>query len=164
MTAVLNTLVNGHAYDFSSIKLTSSIIGAPPLIERFTSINYEHSVDVGELRGRGSKVLATTRGEYSANGSMTLYLEDWQLLRTGLIGVPVPPGGFMEKRFQIICAYAEIGSSIITDTLRGCRVIKVGKGYSRGNEPLMVDIDLHVMEVLEDAMPAIIDGSLLFSP
>ncbi len=164
MTAILNTLINGHAYDFSSIKLTTAVPGAPPLIERFTALNYEHSVSVGELRGRGSKVLATTRGEYNANASMTLYLEDWQLMRSGLFAMPFPPGGgFMEKRFQIVAAYAEFGSSIVTDVLRGGRVIKVGKGYSRGTDPLMVDIDLHVMEVLEDAQPAVIDGSTVLS-
>lgn len=160
---IQNTLVNGHAYDFSSIKCVSTI-GTAPLIERFTKIDYEHSVDVGELRGRGSKVLATTRGEYSATGSMTVYLEDWQLMKLGLAALPLPPGGWMEKRFQLIVSYAEIGSSVVTDVLRGCRVIKAGKSYSRGNEPLMVDLDLHIMEILEDALPAVIDGSILLSP
>lgn len=161
---VLNTLINGHAFDFSSIKLTSSIVGAPPLIERFVSIDYEHSLTPGELRGRGSKVLGTTRGEYSANGSISIYLEDWQLLKSGLLAMPLPPGGYMEKRFQLIVAYGEIGSLPVADVLRGCRVVKTTHSRKRGNEALMVDIDLHIMEVIENASPAVLDGSTLLSP
>lgn len=161
--SILNYLVNGNPYDFSSIKAVTSIPGAPPLLERFTSINYEHSLTPGELRGRSAKAYGTTRGEYAANGNLTIYLEDWKIMQAGLMAVPTPPGGFMEKRFQISVSYAEIGSAIVTDILRACRVVKAGKAYSRGTEALFVTLDLHIMEVLENGLPAVIDpgGQLL---
>lgn len=167
---LLNTLVNGHAYDFTSIKLMPMLPGAP-LLERFVALNYEQSLEVGELRGRGSKVLGTTRGEYSANASMTIYAEDFSILQTALMTLPTAlPGpyglpGFMERRFMINVTYAEAPPSLpITDVLRGCRITRVGKAYSRGNEPLMVDIDLHVMEILLNNVPAVIDGTGVLTP
>jgi len=161
---ILSTLINGNAYDFSSIKLTSTVPGAPPLLERFTALNYTHQMSVGELRGRGSKVLGTTRGEYSANADMTVYLTDWELLKIGLMSLsPAGGGGFMMARFMLNVAFAEIGELPIINTLRGCRVISVGKSFSRGNEPLMVNVGMHVMEILEGGVPAVIDGSGVLS-
>ena len=159
MAGLLQTLVNGHAYDFSSIKLTSLVPGAPPLLERFVSISYEHSLTPGKLRGRGSKVLARTRGEYDASGAITIYLEDWQLLRGGLMTIPLPPGGFMEKSFLINVFYAEVGCLPVEDVLRGCRVTNVSKAYQRGTDPLMVDLTLDILEVIEGGSPAVVDGS-----
>lgn len=162
--SLLNTLINGHCFDFSSIKLTS-LVPTTPLLERFTAISYETSNEPGELRGRGSKVLGTTRGELSSNASMTIYTEDFELLKAGLMTLPTPlGGGFMEKRFLLTVAYAELGAPVITDTLRGVRIIRVGKNYQRGNEPLMVDLGLHVMEILYGGVPAVIDGSGVLSP
>jgi hypothetical protein len=156
--SILQTLINGEAYSFSSIKLTSTVLGAPPLLERVRAVNYKHSLTPGELRGMSPKVLGTTKGEYAADGSLELYLEDWKLFRTGLFAMPTLPlvAGFMQKKFMVTVAYASEGCVPTIDVLRGCRIIEVSKAYSRGTDALFVQLSLHIMEVVEDGVPAVL--------
>lgn len=157
---ILGTLINGNMYDFSSLKVTTNVLGAPPLIERFTSLTYEHSMSVGKFRGRGSKVLGTTRGEYDASGSIVMYIEDWLQFQAGLTAQSAAGGGgWMMTRFMINVAYAEVGSAIVNDVLRGCRITKTSKSLARGTDPIMVTLDLDIMEIIENAQPAVVDGS-----
>lgn len=157
---LLNTLINGNMYDFTSIKLLPSVLAAP-ILERFTAISYELALEPGEVRGRGSKVYGTTRGQFSASGSMTVYAEDFEILKGGLMAQATPKAaGFMEKRFLLNVGYAELPPAApILDILRGCRITRVSKPYQQGNEPLKVDLDLHIMDVWLNGVPAVIDGS-----
>jgi hypothetical protein len=159
MANPLNTKVNGHCYDYSSLKATSDV-ATLPIIERITEINYEHSLEVGELRGRGAGIYGTTRGQYSTQGSMTIYKEDWDLFRSGLIALPTPPGGgFMEKRFNFQIIYGEFGSNTVVDVLSTVRVVGVQHSRARGTDALMVALTLHIQQIFENGDPAFIDGS-----
>jgi len=149
-------LINGHVYDFSSIEL---VFGPALIISRVQSINYEHGVDQGVLRGTSPHMLGSTRGQYDANASLTMYLEDWALAKAALMVMPTP-GGFMEKRFPILVTYAELTRKPIVDTLTGARVIRVRRGNSVGPDPVSVDLDLHVMRILEDGIPAVLSNTL----
>lgn len=155
--ADLATLVNGNAFDYSSIKITMAD-PVPIEFERVVAINYEHSLDPDELRGQGPKPLADTTGTYTTRASMSMYLGDWYIFRKLLTAMVTQSGGFMQKRFQVIVSYAEAGEQAVTDTLRGCRVIKTSKAYRRSNDALMVDIDLYVAEILEDGDEAVSQG------
>ena len=159
MTNPLNTKVNGHCYDYSSIRFMSDNL-ALPVIERIVEISYEHSMEVGELRGRGAGIYGTTRGQYNTQGSVSLYKEDWDLFRPGLIALPTPPGGgFMEKRFNVQVVYGEFGSNTVVDVLRTVRVVGAAHSRSRSTDALMVNLTFHIMQIFENGDPAFIDGS-----
>lgn len=155
--AELATMINGNAFDYSSIKITLAD-PAPIEFERITSISYEHSLDPDELRGQGPKPLADTTGTYTTRASMSMYLGDWHTFRKMLMALVTQRGGWMQKRFQVVVSYAESGEQSVTDTLRGCRVIRASKAYRRGNDALMVDVDLYVAEILEDGDEAVSQG------
>lgn len=150
MPQIIDQLINGHRYDFSSIEAS---VG-PRILTRFSSINYEHGVDEGVLRGTSPMPLGGTRGQYTASGSMTIYLEEWELLTSALLAMP-SPGGFMEKRFLITVTYAEASGPPIVDTLEGVRITRARRGHSVGGDPLSVDCDLSIMRIIENAKVAV---------
>lgn len=154
---ITEQLINGHVFDFSSIE---ALVG-PRLITRFSAINYEHGVEQGILRGASPHVLGSTRGQYDANGSFTIYLEEYDLLTTALMGVPTPPvGGYMEKRFPVVVTYAEPSTGrLIVDTLTGVRILRERRGYSSGADPLMIDVDIHIMRVTANGKHALLDNT-----
>ena len=157
---IAQQLINGAAFDFSTIEV---VIG-PRTFARVNSINYEHGVDQGEVRGTSPFVLATTRGQYSASGSMTIYKEDFDQLTTMLLAMPgpgaAPAGGYMEKRFPIVVTYAEASSQkLVTDTLIGCRILRARDAHSAGADSLNVEMDLHIMKVLHNGKHAIFDNT-----
>lgn len=148
------TQVNGHVFSFSSIECTSTFDGSELTLERIASIDYEHSHDVGELRGVGPKVLGHGNGDYRARAELILYLQDWRAFRRQLARMP-GPGGYMQKLFNITVRYKDDGEEPVEDVLRGCRVIAASRAYRRGSEPLMVAVRLFVTEIIEDGLDAV---------
>jgi hypothetical protein len=155
------TKINNHCYDFSSIKFMTSIPGAPQVL-RVSSISYSHNLEVGELRGIGAGIYGTTRGDYNTEGSLSVYIEDWETMRKALM-LTEGVGGFMERRFDIQVIYGELGGTTILDFLRGVRVTGSNKAPQRGNEPIMAELSLHIMQIFENGDPAFIDSSSLAS-
>jgi hypothetical protein len=51
--------------------------------------------------------------------------------------------------------YAEEGEDTMIDVLRTCRVVKVSRAYGNSGEPLLVDVDLFVLEIQEDGLDAV---------
>lgn len=158
MPAALAQLINGVGFDFSSIKITLAT-PVPTFITRIASISYEHSLTPGVLRGTSSHKLARSRGTYEASGSMSIYLDEWRIMRRALVAAPPASGGFMEKPFQIVCSMAEALSPPSTDKLTGCRITRVGRQYQQGGEFLMIDIDFDVMKLVEGGDAAVRDKS-----
>jgi hypothetical protein len=154
---ITEQLINGHVFDFSTIEA----LCGPRLVSRFSAINYEHGVEQGLLRGNSPHVLGSTRGTYDANGSFTIYLEEYDILTTALMAVPTPLiGGYMDKRFPIVVTYAEPSTGrLLVDTLTGCRIIRERRGYSAGADALMVDVDIHIFKVTCNNKPALLDNS-----
>lgn len=145
-------LINGLAYDFSSVEIT-----APGgIYTDITEISYSHTLEPGELRGTSSGVLARTRGVYSAEGSLTMYLPSWQKLRS-ILG-----SAYMETAFLISASYAAFGNPLIADQLIGCRVSASEASFTQGADPLVKTIPLSIIEILEDNQPATADGILSF--
>lgn len=136
-------LINGLRYDWSSAEITINGI-------RFTAIkalNYKPSLDPGEVRGNRAQLLGRTRGKYSAEGSLELYLSEWDQLTTALVA---DGSGIYEKSFDIVASFSEATIGVVTDTLVGCRLKTGDRSNQEGNEPLVVKADLHIMYILEN--------------
>lgn len=140
MGTVYYPLINGHAFSFASIEL--SIGGVH--VRGFKEIKYSHKREIGKLRGAGVHVLARTRGQYDAEGSLTMWLHEWHQLQS-LMG-----NGWMEGIFTISVIYSEIGPlEAAGDALIGCTITSVEKGGSDGTEGLEVKVDFHIMDIQE---------------
>lgn len=158
MTAGFQQLINGHAWDFSSVQITVST-PAPKFITRIASINYEQSLTPGQLRGNSAQVLALTRGQYEASGSMSLYREEYNLLiaALALAPFPPPPAGYMQKSFEIIVNYGELDSIPSVDTLSGCRITRDSSQNQQGGDSLMVDLDFIIIRMLKNGLLPVAD-------
>lgn len=130
-------LINGVRYDFSSIE--ARIAGQ--LFLGFKEISYNETLEPGEVRGTSAQLLARTRGEYKAEGSVTLFKQEWAEL-LALLG-----NGYLEVVFPIVVHYADTAMPVITDNLVGVRLKGGDNAHSQGTDPLVVKSDLHIMYI-----------------
>ena len=134
-------IINGNAYDFSSITIT--IANIP--YQGVTEISYNESLEPGELRGTGAYMRARTRGEYKAESSFSMGKADFEPLLQALRKTPT--GGYAEKPFLITVVYAEAGSPTITDMIEGCRITKIEDSHGGKSDALVVKVDLNVFRI-----------------
>ena len=159
MTLGFAQLVNGHVYDFSTIVAVINT-PVPVAITRFTAIKWNYKLTPGELRGNSAHKLGRTRGTFSADGAITLYEEEWNVMRAALALAPLPVGGgYLEKAFLLTVSVGMLPSVPTTTVLGGCRVTEVSRAYSHGSDALMVDLTLDIMKVLEGGQSPVRDRS-----
>lgn len=135
-------LLNGHRFSWASASFN---IEDTELIS-IKELTYSHKLEPGDVRGTGPQKHGTTRGEYNAEGSMTLLREQWNELKSKL------GTGYLEKRFTIVVSYAEEGQPVQTDELVGCRITSVENKPAQGTDPLEVSLDLNITYIIEDGV------------
>jgi hypothetical protein len=142
--------VNGHKHSWASIEIqvgTKKIRGCK-------AVSYKNTMEPGEVRGTGVQVLGRTRGDLKSEGSLELFLAEYQELIDEL---SADGTGFLEKSFDITVSYSEASSPIITDKLIGCRLKGGDKGFSQGTDALSVKCDLSIMYIIENGKHPISD-------
>jgi hypothetical protein len=149
-------LINGARFDFSSVEIS---VGGR-LFNGVKSLKYSQTLEPGLVRGNRSQVLGRTRGPLDSEGSIELYrLEFQDLIAT--LAMLRPGVGYMEAPFDITATYSEIGSSVVTDRLQGCRIKKHENSGQEGGDALTVACDLHIMMVLPGGVAPIGGKQLL---
>lgn len=137
-------LINGVHFDYSSIRV--SFDGRDPEIH-VLEISYKDALEPGEVRGTSARVTGRTRGQYKPEASLTLTKAAWSELLENL------GQGYMEKSFEILVNYAEVGLPVIPDVITGCRIKNVDESHSDGNsDALKVKLDLHVIQIIRDGV------------
>jgi hypothetical protein len=134
--------VLGHYFSFASIEAKVGTM----LLYGFTAINYSSSLEVADVYGTRPQKLGTTRGKQNAEGSLEMYVQDWEILRVALGAFGV---GYGEVRFPITVSYGELGMPVKTDILEGVRIVNTEYANAEGNEPAKVTLTLNIMRVLE---------------
>ena len=154
---LLGQLINGHKFDYSSIEIH---VGGTPFVA-VQEISYSHTLEPGYLRGTAPGKLGRTRGEYNAEGSLTLYMPDYKQLCKQLAAMN-PQAGYMEAVFTITVSYQEIATSsqLITDVLEGCRFTSAEHSHSQGNDALQVSVDIDIMRIIENGLQPFHDKTL----
>jgi hypothetical protein len=132
-------LINGYAYSFASVELSFGGIK----FRGFKEIKYSHKVDIGKIRGNHPQVLARTRGDYDAEGSVVLWQHEWDYLRNQI------GSGYLEAVFPISVVYSEVGTGTTSDLLHGCRFLSVEKGASQGADGNEVSVGIDIMKLIE---------------
>ncbi len=155
ITSPIAQLINGHRYDFSSIEANAG----PLSFTNFQAVSYTDKLDPGSQRGQSSKKLGRTRGEYDADGSVTLLKEDTQTLisQLALLG----QGGYMEAVWDLNITYSGGLLDLLpqADMLIGCRIIEIGDDHSVGNDVLVNVISLDLMELTRGGLSATSGGN-----
>lgn len=147
-------LINGNRFSFSSIDFR---VGVSRIVD-VKDIAYKSTLEPGEVYGTGSIKQGRTRGMQKCEGSVTIYREAWGLLLPQLAALtvatsalnPLAPtqAGFQEVAFDIIVSYAEVpASQVQKDVLKGCRIKTVDVSQSESNDPLVVKLELDIMQI-----------------
>ncbi len=134
--------VNNRTYDYSSIKL--DIDGDVYVAAK--GINYSDSMEPGELRGTASLRLARTDGDYKAEASLEISLED------GMALIQKLGDGYMQKSFNFTVQYAQNDKPVIQDEIIGCRIKKADNSNSQGGDPSMMKFDLDPMYIIRNGV------------
>ena len=145
-------LINGKIYDFSSIEL----VAGPQTFSNLQEVSYSDSLEPGILRGTSAKKKGRTRGEYDAEGSITIYKGDLSQLLATLAALG--KGGYMEAEFDINATFSEGLDNVMTDSLVGCRITDIEDSHSQGSDALTVALTLDVMEISRNGLSATSGG------
>ena len=135
-----NPTINGHEYSHTSLIFMMPDVGEELI--GIDSLSYKDSLEPGKTRGTKAGPLGRTKGEYNAEGSMSLNLREADNFEK-LLG-----NRFMEKSFTVMCAYADTGMPLRSDELIGVRITDKDQPTQQGNEPIKVTYTLDIMKVL----------------
>lgn len=130
-------LINGRKYDHSSIELQI----ADTIYTGVESLEWTHSLAPGVVRGTRPEKLARTTGEYDAEGSFSMPLEDYTELIAEL------GDGFMATSFDIVANYSNEGANNTNVVMVGCRITEESGGSETGGDPAMIELSLDVMRI-----------------
>ncbi len=137
MPAVDKPTINGIAYDYASIEV--QVDGVQYI--QVQDVAYNDSCEPGEGYGTHPQAVVVTTGQYKAEGSMSLYLEAAELLRTAL------GAGFMVKTFDVVINFAPTGKNMVTHKLLGCRIKRVDDSHAQGTDAIKEKFDLRVTKI-----------------
>lgn len=146
-------MINGARFSWASVQI--GLAGKKTIGVK--SINYKDPLKPGKVRGTNAQVIGRTRGNYDAEGSITVYREDFLDIITylaTLIGVTsglspngLPPG-FKEVAFDITVAYSEVPASPVQmDVLKGCRITDSEMDGSEGEDALAMKLSLDILVI-----------------
>ena len=140
-------LINGNKYDWSSVEID---IGEAGIFTGVKEISFTHSLEPGVVRGTRAEMIGRTRGEYTAEGSMVVYAEEYSEIITAL------GDGYMEASFSITITYSDTNVPVQVNRLIGCRITNVEGGGSQGTDPLEVSLDLSIFRVETGGLNAVV--------
>jgi hypothetical protein len=149
--AIEYPLVNGERHEFAAIEVEIDTPDGPKRFKGFKAVNYSMALEPGQIRGTSARKLGRTRGEATEEGSLEMYLAEWNELRDSL------GDGYMRKVFDVSVTYGADGVLASTDRLVGCRIKKVDKSHSQGADGLVAKLDLDVMKILENGLDPVGD-------
>jgi hypothetical protein len=151
-------LLDRFAVCWADLSLRVNAPGVAPLTTGdFASLDSESSVSVGE-QTLGLRPYATTVGELSHSGSMSLYLSGALLFDSALQKAAAQDDYIRDGEiyqlspvlFEIYYAFRPIAKMpIIERMLRGCRVLKESEKLANKSDAVTVDYTIHVTERLK---------------
>lgn len=131
-------IINGSRYGWASVELAQEGVDQP----EFTELSYSAMQEVGDVRGKGTRIRGTTPGESSCEGSVTLTLGQAAIFEAAL------GAGFMKKKFALTVSYSEAAEgAVITDELFGCQITNRTVNPQQGTDPITVSYDLHILRM-----------------
>jgi hypothetical protein len=152
MPAIENPYINGVRHDFTTLRF---MVGVTRYFE-ISELSYSDTLAPGKVRGTGAAIRGRTQGIYDAEGSVSMYKAEFQLLAQAL-QILRPDLGFGVVPFTISASYGKDAATLLTDVLIGCRIKKVDNSHKEGSDALMVKLDLDVLRIEHDGLSLVSD-------
>ena len=140
--------INGKRYQFASIQFFFP--NYPGQIFGLQAIDYDETMEIGELRGTSPDLLGQTTGKSSFKGTLTLpKVESDNLLvaiESAATASPDPLTGNIQGYLQFVTpvvtiSYQDYNQPFIFDQIFGLRLIKSADTHKTGQEALYVKYD-----------------------
>jgi hypothetical protein len=132
------------------------LVGAvlPSPVKGFKSISYNDGMEPQLVYGASVLPVGRTRGQYKAEGSIELYLEDFDILSDYIIA---DGEGLYEVAFDLSLNFATASTSALKKReLIGCRITKATEDHS-GTDAATVKCDLSMMFIVRDGKLPVFD-------
>jgi hypothetical protein len=150
-------VLDGVSPSWADVIMKASAPGVPVLeMKWIKAINTGASVEVGEQKA-GGRVMKTTSGSSKHEASITIYREGWNIWLRNIEPIAPKRGNqviYSLVHFGVQVQHTPPGSiEIFEYRLKGCRIIGRTLNGSEGNDPDVVELPLHIKEVVD-----VIDG------
>lgn len=133
-------VINGKTYDWASI--SASLLGRE--LVGISGIKYEDEVEMEFNYGKGRMPVNHGEGNYKAEGSITLHIEEIIALQKSL-----PAGKRLQDiaPFDITVSYINESNELVTDKLVYCKFMKNGRDVKQGDKLIETEFDLLIGQV-----------------
>lgn len=139
-------LVNEIPYDFQSVETEIIANGATfGLVSGLDEFDYTVTINRTERYGAGRLPLEDpTEGDAEFDASITIHRDWFQFLleQSAAAGIALA-----ELKFTLAFTYYRKDTTLVTDTLTGCRLKEIGNSGSHGPDPQMVSMPLRVANI-----------------
>ena len=141
------TRINQRVYDLDDVE----IILPSGIAINIEEITYSDGQDVDPRYGKGYAPRGWGRKNYEASGSITLDLEEAELLRVAL------GGRVYGKAFNIVVSYAQDGKYVVVDNLKDCVITKTDNSLKQGESNVgQKKFEFKILKPIEwNSVPAI---------
>lgn len=143
--AIQYPLINGTRHEWSSVELkikNQVFVGVK-------AFDYSDKLEPTKVYGTHAQPIGRTRGVYSAEGSIELWLAEYNELMK-LLGP-----GFKEVSFDTVASYSESAFDTITDEILGCRIKGLAASQAQGADALSRKLDLDIMLIRWNGLESI---------
>jgi len=138
--------VNNRNYDWEDISIDlpyGPVIGVE-------SIEYSDSKEKEMVYGRGSMPIGRGKGNYAAQGKITLLRKEYQKLldyckQTGVSFYRLRP-------FPITIRYADDGEAPVVDVIRGAEFNERSQSASQNDKTITKELDFIAEKIVEDGV------------
>lgn len=134
--------VNGKTYSWGDVELR-----LPGIVTEVQEISYDDELEKEVVYGMGSRPRGYGRGNYKANGKITLLRDDYDDIvdyckKNGI--------SLYELEFpKIIVSYAKGNGKTVTDILNRVSLTKSSTKAAQGDKSFTVDFDLLIAGLIE---------------
>jgi len=127
-------MINGVTYDWESITVT--LLSGQ--VAEIQEIEYSDEKDISEVYGKGGMPRAYGRGNYKAEGKMTL-------LRSELLALGTAAGTYELPPLPVVVSFSNDDLPIQVDLLKDCKLTKRSIRASQGDEMVAVEIEFKIL-------------------
>jgi hypothetical protein len=142
------TQINGNRYSFTSITVQMAGMEQP---RAFKSINYDANQDPGKVQTNQVTLAGLTSGYADGSGGFEMLDSELDDFFTALSGGGV--FNVMDVDFDIIVNFSANGIDVRQDTLRGCRITKIGASRQNNNEASSTSCELIIRRMYRNGAP-----------
>lgn len=131
----IQPLINGLAMSWASA--TINVLGRD--VVGVTGINYDDETQMEDLYGAGQMPVARAEGQYKANASIVLRVEEIVAIQNAA------PNGRLQDipPFDIVVKYIpKDASTIVTDIIKNCQFMTNGRAVKTGDKSIETDLKL----------------------